>query len=219
MSETKRLQSAAEFKFNGQQAGMFEGYASVFGVRDQGGDVVLPGAFKEFARTGEGKVVVLWQHQLDNPIGKADVHQDAHGLQVRGQLALEDPLARKAYNLMQAKVVDGMSFAYEILPGGAAQKSDRRELSALKCYEVSVVTLGMNQLARIEAVKSAAACESLRDLEQLLREQLLLSNRKAKAGASALWPIVSARDPEDQDLARELERLAILNRWKGKSWK
>jgi phage head maturation protease len=38
-------------------AGSFTGYASIFGNVDLGGDVVLPGAFKEFETNAAGEVL------------------------------------------------------------------------------------------------------------------------------------------------------------------
>ncbi|MCX8508804.1 MAG: HK97 family phage prohead protease, partial [Rhodobacteraceae bacterium] len=52
-----------------------EGYASLFGVTDQGGDVVMAGAYaKSLARLkAEGRQVkMLWQHDPVQPIGVWD---------------------------------------------------------------------------------------------------------------------------------------------------
>ena len=49
-----------------------EGYASLFGIADQGGDVVLPGAYGRSLRRlkAEGRAVrMLWQHDVAQPIG------------------------------------------------------------------------------------------------------------------------------------------------------
>jgi phage head maturation protease len=53
----------------------FAGYASVFGVRDRGGDVVRKGAFG-----APGAVPLLWQHQ-GAPVGEIErVEEDSRGL-------------------------------------------------------------------------------------------------------------------------------------------
>lgn len=201
---TQYLDCPAEFKLAGD-AGLVEGYASVFGNVDRGGDVVVPGAFREFSRTRDGKTLVLYQHDPRSPIGKADVVQDSTGLHFRAQLAMSDATARRALSHMKEGLLDGMSIGYDVLPGGAQYKGERRELSALHLYEISAVTWGMNPLARVETVKSAIDCIDVREFEQLLRERLGLSSRKAKAAANRCWPIVS--DREDRDPARE-ERVA-----------
>ncbi|HEX7454967.1 MAG TPA: HK97 family phage prohead protease [Gallionella sp.] len=221
--QIKHIDSPAEFKFAGS-AGTFEGYAAVFGNVDSGGDVILPGAFQEFAKTKDGKTIVLYQHSLRDPIGKAAVSQDSHGLAFRGQLSLEDPTAKKAYGLMRDGVLDSMSIGYDVLPGGEQSKQGKRELSKLKLFEISAVTFGMNDLARIDTVKSAMDCGHTRELECLLRETLFLSKRKAIAAAAVLWPILNERDAQDDDrddrlkaapgqlisLASELNRITTL---------
>lgn len=208
----KRLETPTEFKFSGQ-AGAFSGYAAVFGNVDSGGERILPGAFKEFHRTRDGKILVLYQHSSRDPIGKADVTQDEYGLHLRGELLLEDATARKAHGLMKAGLLDAMSIGYRPLPDGETFTNGAWELSKLKLYEVSVVTFGMNELALIDAVKSVMECASPRELDAVLRDALKLSARKARAAASALWPILSDPDgrwddPDDRKSAQWLKRSA-----------
>ena len=54
-----------------QDGAVIEGYASLFGQKDQGGDVVKPGAYAASlamaARDGR-KVKMLWQHDPGQPI-------------------------------------------------------------------------------------------------------------------------------------------------------
>jgi uncharacterized protein len=191
----KRFDSPTEFKF-ADKAGKFTGYASIFGNVDSGGDVILPNAFKEFAQTKDGKTIVLYQHSTHDPIGKATVSQDSKGLHFEAELSLNDPTAKKAYTLMQDGIIDSMSVGYDVLEGGAKSFADRRELTKLKLYEISPVTWGMNELARIETVKSALDCSNTRELEELLRDTFVISSRKAKASANALFPILAGRDAQ-----------------------
>ena len=62
--------------------GVFEGYASLFGVADLGKDVVMPGAFAEsLARRGVGAIRMLWQHDAGEPIGRwLSITEDRRGL-------------------------------------------------------------------------------------------------------------------------------------------
>lgn len=209
-SQHKQLSVNAQFKF-AASPGAFEGYAAVFDVVDSGGDVIEPGAFKEIEKTRDGRVLILYQHSHHDPIGKALVAQDAYGLHVRGELALDDPTAAKAYGLMRSGVLDAMSIGYAILPGGYEYApSGVRTLKALKLFEVSIVTFPMNGAARVDAVKRVRDCQSLRELEHLLREvpHFQLSSRKAKAAAGALWPILNEREAQEGD--REDREMAEL---------
>lgn len=167
------------------EAGAFTGYASVFDNVDQGGDVIEKGAFKEFVRTRDGKTLVLFQHNSREPIGKATVTEDKTGLLVDGHLMLEDPVARRAHNGMKGGLFDAMSIGYDVLPNGSEiQKSGVRVLKALKLWEVSVVTFGMNELARIESVKHAENIKTIREFEDFLRDAGGFSIAQAKLIAS-----------------------------------
>ncbi len=204
----KTREFATEWK--AKEKGQFTGYASIFGNVDDGMDVVLEGAFKEFARTRDGKTVVLFQHRTDQIIGKADVSQDAKGLKVEGQLVLEDPLAQRVYAHMKAETLDGMSIGYDVLPGGAEfTEGGIRRLQALKLWEVSVVTFGMNELARVETVKTAANIATIREFEDFLRDAGGFSVRQARAiaegGFKALERARESSDPGAQ-IAELLER-------------
>ena len=166
-------------------AGAFSGYASVFGNVDQGGDVIERGAFKEFVKTRDGKTLVFFQHNSREPIGKAIVTEDKTGLLVDGHLMLEDPVARRAHTGMKGGLFDAMSIGYDVLPGGAeVLKSGVRVLKALKLWEVSIVTFGMNELARIDSVKSAGNITTIREYEDFLRDVGGFSVAQAKLLAS-----------------------------------
>lgn len=128
-----------------------EGYASVFGIRDRGGDIVLPGAYaaslKRMAEAG-GRVRMLWQHDQSQPIGVWDeVAEDAHGLHVKGRLLTEVARGREAAALMAAGAVDGLSIGYRTLRAEKLPEGGRK-LVELELWEVSLVTFPMLPVAR-----------------------------------------------------------------------
>jgi HK97 family phage prohead protease len=198
----KTLSVPMEVKTLGDQ-GEFSGYASVFGNVDQGGDVVERGAFKEIELTKDGMVRVLYQHNMNAPIGKATVKQDERGLAFDGQLVLEVPQARSTYALMKQGITDGMSIGYDVLPGGAeVTNAGVRKLKSLKLWEISVVTFGMNPAARIEDVKSVEAITSVRELETYLRDVGGFSKEAAKGiAARGFEGLSKRRDDGDTDTA------------------
>lgn len=148
-----------EYKYLQRDAGVMleeghriSGYASVFGLRDKGGDVVLPGAYatslKRMAGRGE-RVRMLWQHDPAQPIGIWDeVFEDAHGLRVAGRLLPDVSRAREAKALLAAGAVDGLSIGYRTLRAEAVAGGGRR-LVELDLWEVSLVTFPMQAEARI----------------------------------------------------------------------
>lgn len=88
-------------------SGEFEGYGSVFGVKDSHDDVVMSGAFAASLRTWSDRKALpalLWQHRMDEPIGVyTEMKEDDVGLYVRGRLLIDDdPLAKRAHAHMKA---------------------------------------------------------------------------------------------------------------------
>ena len=72
----------------------FEGYASLFGVPDAGGDTVAAGAFAASLRR-RPQVRMLYQHFSHAPIGVwEEIAEDARGLYVRGRLVPDVEQAR-----------------------------------------------------------------------------------------------------------------------------
>ena len=131
-----------------------EGYASLFGVKDQGGDVVQRGAYgaslKRLAAKG-AKVKMLWQHDPAQPIGIWDeVREDAVGLWVKGRLLPEVEKGREAAALLAAGAIDGLSIGYRTLKAERNGKGQRL-LSELELWEVSLVTFPMLPEARVQA--------------------------------------------------------------------
>ncbi|WP_068076086.1 HK97 family phage prohead protease [Novosphingobium lentum] len=129
----------------------FAGYAAIFGKRDSGGDVILPGAFAATlsARAASGQPLPLfWQHRPDRPIGWIDtVAEDARGLRVTGTLS--DPAATGT-TLLRAGSVNGLSFGYRAT--AAHGTPEGRTLQAVDLVEVSLVTRPMQPMARVHFV-------------------------------------------------------------------
>lgn len=201
--ECRHLEAALHFKAEDvTPAGRFKGYASVFGVVDQGGDQVQPGAFIEGitkAKTDGRLIPMLWQHDRTEPLGTwPDMAEDAKGLYVEGQLVLEDnPQAKRAHSLLKAKALGGLSIGYRIPAGGAAEDEKRRGVYLLKkvdLVEVSLVTMPMLIQAKVTQVKSLLAGgvrPSVSDLQGVLKE-VGFDDQLAKAVAEAARPVLEA---------------------------
>lgn len=143
---------------DGNEFAEFEGYGSVFSNEDLGADIVEPGAF---ARTinNNPEVPMLWQHWMDEPIGKHyDLQEDGKGLRLKGQINLAVAKGREAYALLKQGSLKGLSIGYDIVQHAKEINEETgkevRRLTELKLWEVSLVTFPMNQLARVEVVKA-----------------------------------------------------------------
>lgn len=182
------LDAAWEVKaIDGAGEGTFEGYASVFGTRDFGGDVVERGAFAESLK--ERRPAMLWQHDHERPIGTWQVvEEDSHGLHVKGKLVVTSTWGRDAYELMKAGALSGLSIGFSRKKGGAVwdDVAKVRRLTALNLHEISPVTFPMLDVARVSAVKADdSGMPTVRELEDALRE-VGLSRTDAKATVAAL---------------------------------
>lgn len=147
-----------------------EGYASLFGHTDQGGDVVASGAYgaslKRIEAAGRG-VKLLWQHDPAQPIGVWDeVREDERGLYVKGRLLTDVARGREAASLIEAGAIDGLSIGYRTVRA-SKDAEGRRVLNELELWEVSLVTFPMLPEARIGAKADARPDDLYRDWAEI----------------------------------------------------
>ena len=204
---TKRLYCPFEVK-EITEAGIFSGYASVFGNVDAYGDMVMPGAFTK--SLAEKKPALLWQHNSREPIGVwRDFKENEKGLFATGQLLVDGVArAKEAYALLKAGALNGLSIGYR-LRGYEWEKINDEEvckLTDIDLWEVSLVTFPANDEARISDVKEAISeLESVRDVEGYLREAGL-SRNEAKGIISQLKTL-SLREAEEAAAVEEMKNL------------
>ncbi len=146
------------------------GYASLFGHKDKGGDVVAKGAYKHSLRHLEKhnrSVKMLWQHDPSKPIGVWDeVYEDEKGLFVKGRILSELKQGREAITLIEAGAIDGRSIGYRTLKAHK-DKQAQRILTDLELWEVSLVTFPMLPEARLETRRQEAEAKS----DNILRDE------------------------------------------------
>jgi HK97 family phage prohead protease len=206
----------------------FEGHGSIFGNVDLGGDVMLPGAFKRTLKAHKAASTMpamFWMHRPDQVAGVwHDMKEDEKGLHVRGELA-DTPLGNEMRALLKMKAVRGLSIGYRAVDTDYDRDSNRL-LKEVDLWEVSIVSLAMNPLAKVEAVKSRLTASGeyvpdIREFEEILRDAGL--SRKAARHVCAkvfdaeprseMLPTPrrwDAGDVESEDEAAEL--LKSLNR-------
>lgn len=172
----------AQVKFTGG-IGQFEGYASVFDVVDAYGDVIEKGSFKKILEANP-KVNMFFNHESWLiPVGKwLSLAEDDKGLHVKGELTPNLSRADDLWAAMKHETVTGMSIGiginksgYELLPAGGYRIFD-----IAKLYEISICTDPANEEAQIEALKSLAELETIRDIERWLRESAHFSKTQAQ---------------------------------------
>ncbi|GAA0548125.1 hypothetical protein FHS83_000955 [Rhizomicrobium palustre] len=132
----------------------FEGYASLFGVADGGGDVVLPGAFAtSLRRRPAEKIRMLYQHSASEPLGVwVDIKEDARGLKVRGRLVLDVVRAREVRALFAEGALNGLSIGFRTIRARKDPGTGHRLLSEIELWEISVVTFPLLAGSLVTAV-------------------------------------------------------------------
>jgi hypothetical protein len=117
----------------------FEGYASTFGNRDEGGDKVFPGAFtKTLAeRLPKNRIKVFWMHR--EPAGMpVRAEEDSKGLLTVSRFT-DTPTNRERLALMKDGVVDALSIGYDAVKYQRVYDENNRwlgrDLLEIKLYE------------------------------------------------------------------------------------
>lgn len=155
----------------------FEGHGAVFGNVDLGGDLITRGAFAvtlaQHRKSGT-LPLMFWMHRPDQVAGAwLDMKEDEKGLYVKGELA-DTQLGNEIRTLLGLKAVRGLSIGYRTVDADY-NEDGVRILKELELIEVSVVSLAMNPIAKVEAVKSRLSgsgeyVPSEREFERSLRD-------------------------------------------------
>lgn len=202
---------ALELKREPDQDGTFEGYASVFGVVDQGMDVVARGAFMK--TLGKRRVKMLWQHDMAQPIGVWDeIQEDERGLFVRGRLLKEVDKGREAMALLRAGAIDSMSIGYRTIEAVPEADGRVRKLTEVDLYEISLVTFPMLPDAKVTAVKSI---KTIREFERALRDAGFSQTEAKAIAADGFKGLAAHRDdvkaePDTESLSAFISEIGRL---------
>lgn len=201
-----------ELKREPDADGTFEGYASVFGIVDQGMDVVERGAFAKSLGSGR-QVKMLWQHDPHQPIGVWDeISEDERGLKVRGRILKDVARGAEAMALLKAGAIDGMSIGYRTVDA-IREGADRvRKLLEVDLFEVSLVTFPMLPAATVTDVKSIT---TIRDFEKALRDAGFSQVEAKAVAADGFKGLADHRDgvevvPDAADMAALTNQLKRL---------
>lgn len=147
-------------------AGTLQGYASVFGNVDSGGEVVEKGAFTKTLkeRLKKGMIKLFDSHLIfqgtDAVIGVVtEAEEDDYGLKFSARFS-ETRRAQDVRTKVKEGIINALSFGYDVVKDALDEAKKVRYLRELKLYEVSVVPWGMNPKAQIEGVKGVVPVSS-----------------------------------------------------------
>ena len=154
--------NSVDFEVRAEGDGMtFTGYASVFNSpsEDLGGfiEYVAPGAFKRSLQS-RNEVKLLWNHDSGEPLaslrgGTMQLVEDSRGLKVTAQLP-NTTRGRDIAELLRTKVIDSMSFGFNVIRDSWASDGKTRTLESVRLFEVSIVSFPA-YAATVAQVRSA----------------------------------------------------------------
>lgn len=134
-----------------EKAGVVKGYASVFDNKDSDNDIIRLGAYRKTIAENGKRVKYLYQHDMNKPLGKmVNMEEDSKGLIFEAHIA-KTTLGMDVIELIKAGVITENSVG--ILPIQKEMIEGIRNITEVKLYEVSAVTLAANDQAMIMDVK------------------------------------------------------------------
>ena len=112
---------------------------------DLGGFVeyVAPGAFKRSLQA-RNEIKLLWNHDTGEPLasvrgGSLRLEEDNRGLKVTAKLP-NTTRGRDVAELLRSKVIDSMSFGFNVIKDNWSKDGQTRTLEAIRLHEVSIVS-------------------------------------------------------------------------------
>lgn len=134
--------------------GIFDGYAVTWDTVDSHGTRFKRGAFKKTLEDRGDRIKILYQHDMDEPIGKPLLmEEDEIGLHVRGKLTAGIRRADETALNIVAEVIDTLSIGFNTVADQKAE-GNIRDITEVKLYEFSPVTFASNEKAKITGFRS-----------------------------------------------------------------
>ncbi len=194
----------AEIKFAGSGTSTFEGYASVFGVVDGDGDIILPGAFSKVLGSQSRQVSMHFNHRTwEIPVGKwLQIEEDSKGLLVHGELTPGHAGAADLLAAMKHQTVGGLSVGFGATKDDYDRIATGRSFKSVsRLSEISICTNPANELATIASMKSLEGVTTIRDAEHWLRDAAGFSKTEAQAFIACIKSAVRSDSESGDDIA------------------
>jgi len=128
-------------------------------VIDKDGEIVKIDGIS--TKSFKKNAIVLWSHDPFSPIGKClSFRKSGNSLVAETQLAKDDPLANRIWNLVKQDIIKGISIGFAIKDARYPTKKDlqdfgkslRRVINKSEIFEYSLVSLPCNEDALISSV-------------------------------------------------------------------
>lgn len=212
------------------EEGTFKGYGCVFNtpIDTWCPTLIEPGAFAKTLQENGKRVRILYQHDSHELIGKPaenGMRETSVGFEIEGKISAT-PRGMEVRTLIGDGVATDLSIGFDTIRAEFEERPGMeplRRIKELRLWEVSVVTWGANEPAKITELYSALR---VKHLEQLARDgrlpETLLDQLRAGAGALTddvvLERFVARLQAADSEEALRLTLgpLLFLEAWAGK---
>jgi len=131
---------------------LIEGWANK-AVVDRGGDIIPKSAWQ--LDNFKKNAIILWNHDKAKPIGKAQIIEAKdEGLYVKARISMSaDPEISRIRDLIKEGVLNSFSVGFDLIDSTQTDKGVT-EIKAAELFEISVVSLPMNQDSLFQIAKS-----------------------------------------------------------------
>lgn len=193
-----------------------EGLASTFGNIDRSGDIIAKGAFSKTLANPERKLKLLNQHKLSEPLGVIDkAIETDEGLFIMARMPKANSVVADLVPLLRMGAISDFSIGFNIQDSDITPDGNRI-IKEIDLFEVSLVTIPANPMARITSVKqedmvSISDVEDIktkRDFEQMLSDTKLFTRKACVALASRFK---EDEQSESVDLEKKEQRDSVLD--------
>jgi HK97 family phage prohead protease len=198
----KKILALTDATVSADGFGSFAGYASLFGVKDSQGDIVVSGAYADTIPQFIERGFIAWSHDWADPVATIrDAKEDERGLYIvadfHSDAQSQMARTRTAERLARGKFM-GLSIGYQTDDSEAT--ADARFLKKLTLFETSLVTVPALAPAGVTSAKAdakymggsdapAGSYESLsEDLATAFRAQRLPAGTGGWCYVLATWP-------------------------------
>ena len=222
------LQKASKFtvKESNDDTRMIKGYASVFGNLDSDMDVINKGAFnrsiKEWGPEGMDRIKLVAQHDISRPVARiTQLKEDSNGLYMEAKFGTHRD-GEDYYAMAKDGIINEFSVGFVPVQKEENEKGGY-DISQIKLYEVSMVTVAANEEAIVTEVKSANPLKLVKQVEdkdlafKLEKEMLRLMTDAQETSTPAEVSLEGKEISPEQEVVEKSNLLGdMLNLYKTK---
>ena len=219
------IQKASKFtvKESNDDTRMIKGYASVFGNLDSDSDVIHKGAFnrsiKSWGPEGKDRIKLVAQHDINRPVARiTEMKEDSNGLYMEAKFGTHTD-GDDYYRMAKEGIINEFSVGFVPVEKEENEKGGY-DITEIKLYEVSMVTVAANDEAIVTEVKSADPLKLIKQVEdkdlafKLEKEMLrLMSETHQTSTQSEIGRAAKEISPESEVEEKSLEQ-QLLNLYK-----